>query len=80
MSHGGRLVRSSYFQTQGGVREADIPLRFVQQQQTAATVFDCHVCTVAGDTSHFRLLRGTRTLSLELTEELHGTCTLSLNR
>ena len=38
------------------------------------------MCTVAADTSHFRLLRDTRKLSLELTEELHGTSTLSLNR
>ena len=38
------------------------------------------MCTVAADTSHFHLLRGTRTLPLELTEELHGTCTLVLNR
>ena len=74
VSHGGRLIRALYFQTQGGAREVHIRLRFVQQQRTTT------MCTVVADTSHFRLLRGTRTLSLELTVELRGTCTLSLNR
>ena len=43
-SHGGRFVRASYFQTQGGVGKADIPLRFVQRQETSAAAYDYHVC------------------------------------
>ena len=43
VSHGGRFLRASYIQTQGGVGEADIPLRLVQQQETATAAHDYHV-------------------------------------
>ena len=66
------LIRASYFQTQGGVGEVDIPRRFVQQQQRTTPM-----CTVAADASIFCLLSGTCTLSLELTQEMHDTRTIS---